>query len=419
MKDMMRKKNMKKKRNTRFFTLAAMGLAAFGLVATPAVAQDDYDWYTDNDDFNDWVDEDLDDVEWERDAGYHEEEWWDPSDWFDMDTGVEYENDDWFSSDYDYDYDEDFESSDLDAYPIYRGYEADRDRDSRINRSDSVRDSRIDRSDRVNDQVDYGWHRDAAGSWDYGYHYDNLGDYDEFDYDSNFNGVSDRDSNRGARGDANYAWDRSLRGKVVGLKKIAGAADGQPDRIVLKLKTDNGQSRTVALGDLGYVTENMPKLRTGDEIVVGGRYVNVNGKRMLRADGMRSPNGDFDIPDYEWRRTIRGELVGMKQVRMRDGGTAALVAVIKDEQGDRANVLLGSTDDLERMGDAIRPGAQIHVNGYKRIMDNDESTFVVQDVRVLSHAQSRSWDDDRNRQERDQRQQASDRDNDDRSRSRR
>ncbi len=48
----------------------------------------------------------ADDYEWDPTYGYHEEEWYDPSDWFDADTGVEYEDyeDNYYGNYYDDDY---------------------------------------------------------------------------------------------------------------------------------------------------------------------------------------------------------------------------------------------------------------------------------------------------------------------------
>jgi hypothetical protein len=50
--------------------------------------------------------QDWDDYEWDPTWGMHEEEWYDPSDWFDTDEGVEYEDYGWLGTDdYAYDYD--------------------------------------------------------------------------------------------------------------------------------------------------------------------------------------------------------------------------------------------------------------------------------------------------------------------------
>lgn len=53
------------------------------------------------------------DYEYESGEGVHKEEWYDPSDWFDSDASIDYENDWWdytynYPSDYSYDYDYDY-----------------------------------------------------------------------------------------------------------------------------------------------------------------------------------------------------------------------------------------------------------------------------------------------------------------------
>lgn len=43
---------------------------------------------------------DWGDYEYESDEGLHEEEWYDPSDWFDSDEGVDFEDDDWYDTEW-------------------------------------------------------------------------------------------------------------------------------------------------------------------------------------------------------------------------------------------------------------------------------------------------------------------------------
>jgi hypothetical protein len=63
----------------------------------------DDDWYYDYYDY-DFGEEGLSEWEYEPDEGYHREEWYDPSDWFDTGVGVSYEDMDDAYDDYDYDY---------------------------------------------------------------------------------------------------------------------------------------------------------------------------------------------------------------------------------------------------------------------------------------------------------------------------
>lgn len=59
--------------------------------------------------------------EYEADEGIHQEEWYDPGDWFDTDDAVDYETD-WYDYTYNYPYDYDY---DYDYYDYGRGYYGD------------------------------------------------------------------------------------------------------------------------------------------------------------------------------------------------------------------------------------------------------------------------------------------------------
>ncbi len=85
--------------------LAACGLS-LGLAGTPAAVQAQYS-------------DDEESMEWDNDEGYHEEEWYDPSDWFDDDfDGIE-------GADTDFEYDTVYSYDDED-YDSNWWYEADR-----------------------------------------------------------------------------------------------------------------------------------------------------------------------------------------------------------------------------------------------------------------------------------------------------
>lgn len=63
-----------------------------------------------------------------------------------------------------------------------------------------------------------------------------------------------------------------MTGRVEGLHRIRGAASA-PRSVCLKLKTEDGESRTLHLGDVAYVNRYLPKLKKGDEVVIGGKMV--------------------------------------------------------------------------------------------------------------------------------------------------
>ncbi len=270
--------------------------------------------------------------EWEAGEGYHEEEWYDPSDWFDDDSSVDYEDDSWgYYDDYGYDYD------------------------------------------------DYG----------YGYGYD----YDNYDYDLDYNNWAWDD-----RDDVDYEADVQAKGQIESLKRIQGA-EGAPRSVRLTLRTDDGEQRTLHLGDVGYVERYLPEIKKGDRIVIGGQNVQVNGRRMFKGKEIRTPDGSYMIPDYEYNRRIEGRLTGLKKVRLREGNVEAVVAKVKPWQGKTINVLLGPVEDLRAEGRSIRPGSRVRVEGYRREVDG-ESTFVVQDVKSLEQQQD---DSDNQRRQQSQR----------------
>jgi hypothetical protein len=86
---------------TKFWHLSAVlsAFAAVALMVTPMSAAGQQGM--------------QDQYEYEYDQGLHEEEWYDPSDWFSTKQDIDYEQD-WYENTYQY-YDEDFE-------PGYRGY---------------------------------------------------------------------------------------------------------------------------------------------------------------------------------------------------------------------------------------------------------------------------------------------------------
>jgi len=334
----------------RFSTLSC--LAATLAVATPAATQEyyEYDYWEGETELNQPlrgqeteyengdVEIESEAYEWESDQGYHEEEWYDPSDWFDADYGVDYE------TDYGYGYD-------YDAYDTY-------DYDSGYNYG-------------YDDAYDY--------AYDYGYDYD----YPDYEY-----------------ADVDYTFDREVKGEVVSLRRLRGE-DGAPQSVRLELRTEGGQTRTLHLGDLAWVDRYLPRIEKGERVIVGGRHVNINGRRMFKAEELRSPSGSYLIPDYEYQKRIEGELVGLRRVELRDGEVQALVARVEPYEGKTMDILLGSRDALGGEGQQIGSGSRVRVKGYAREVGGD-STFVVQDIRSIDDREQQDGP-QRNRQARQQR----------------
>jgi hypothetical protein len=104
----------------RYTIALMMALLAFIAVPAPSTAQDYWEYAPwegewehhyptqgvevehENDDYYEdgEVNYDREQYEWEPGEGYHEQEWYDPSDWFSFGSDTDYESDNWFSGGY-------------------------------------------------------------------------------------------------------------------------------------------------------------------------------------------------------------------------------------------------------------------------------------------------------------------------------
>ncbi len=300
------------KRSCRLPRGRALGLAMIaggvaGLVAAPgAMAQSDH-------------------MEWEPGEGTHEEEWYDPTDWFDddfdgirgADTDNEYE---WESSDY-----REYESDTLayygdDVYDATWWYDA-----GSLLYSDGYYDGYIDASD----DDEYGYDIDVIGTdlasnYKDGYidgYYDAFYDRErgyELDWTYYLYTVpvdrdremaqkerrSDKDRSRGDRAeqagtdsmsdrqasrDAKLKESSRIRGELSKIERVrwGNRPEKMDGHLLLKLTMDDGRSCVV---DLGTKVER-GVLDTGDRVTIHGKRMSVDGKKIVDADRL-SVNGE-------------------------------------------------------------------------------------------------------------------------------
>ena len=313
--------------NLKSLKLASL-LAALGLALAPTAIAQEY--------------------EWEPDEGLHEEEWYDPSDWFNDDNQVSYEEwddayeDDWDTTYYDNGYGAyDGDYWDYDYEPYYT-------------------DDALD--------YDYGTYNRYGDPGGY------TSDWDTYDWDTN-------GQTNGAQANVpDYQFGKNLRGRVVGLESVR-SRQGRPQSVRLKIRTDDGQTRTIHLGDVAFVRENLQRLRQGETVEIRGDNVRVNGRQLFQAKQIASRGGQFDMPRYEFNRTIQGELIGIRRVATRNGDVESVVARVRTNDGRTMDVLLGSPQQLRRQGTVIRRGSRVDVDGYVRESDG-RRTFFVQSAQV-------------------------------------
>lgn len=382
--------------------------AAMLLWVAPATAQyyyDDYDYD------NTW-----DDYEYEPGEGVHEEEWYDPGDWFDGDYGgMDYEYDDWDNG-YGYGYDDNYY---YDGYygndGYYDGYYGN---DYGYNNDWYGNDFGYDYDPYYyDDSADYGY---GYNNYDYGYGNNDdwyEGDWWDYDTDYDYYYVPDNDRNQRSQQQAQrnqrqnrnrnstYARAALIQGKIVKLDKIDLFGN---KHVVAKLRRPDGKILNCDLGPVSQLRRL--DLQRGDQITLHAtpglmyatdvrsdkQHVTLNRRKMQMADwamkqqqnrgsrmrrgygmgseqsAMRNTRMNRNSQQSAMRNRnnqrfgLQGQIEDLSLVSI--GGDKYLVADIKDRSGRTQRAALGRQDrvrnfDLDR-GDNIsivgRPG---RVNG--------------------------------------------------------
>jgi hypothetical protein len=326
---------------------------------------------------------DYDAMEWEPGTGYHEEEWYDPGDWFDDDyyRGVDYEETGWGWMDGDAYYDDDYVYYD-DAY-LYDDdyadwdYYTDEDDTADYDYWDSRRDDDAPRR--------AGRDRGADRSY---YRYS----YDDQARDRAQRDRADRQRDRMDRqGDRQRMRTTQLRGELEAWqrKNIQGQRDAHT---LVRMTTENGRSAIVNLGpnvDLGRLN-----LEEDDRVAVRGVRGSIDGRPVLMAQQIRV--GDRTIRMNNWqpqqasqqrdrdrqdmRQTqLRGELEAWQRKNLEGQRDAHTLVRMRLENGRSAIVNLGPNVDLARLD--LEQGDRITVQGV-RGMINGRPVVMAQRVGV-------------------------------------
>lgn len=293
--------------------LALMLIAStpFGLSQT-AMAQDSYD---DDEGWFEWSDDEIDsgDYEYEAGEGWHEEEWYDPSDWFDDDY-----NDDYWS----YDNDDDWADDDMyvgdnptDYYEWTDGY--DQNWHGYSGYYDGYVDGYYD-DEFGSDYWDTTWVSPYRSSYTSGYYDGYYDSINEYNYDPTYyytNGKDDQNSasDRNRRGDEmrdrgdrmrdrSGNWNRSgmdgtskqrgmdthvvrRRGTVESLSS-ADVRDAPDGHNLMRIQLENGKT---ILADFG---PNMSRSRLpfseGDRVTICGERKTSGSKDYLKVHKVRS-----------------------------------------------------------------------------------------------------------------------------------
>jgi hypothetical protein len=178
----------------------------------------------------------------------------------------------------------------------------------------------------------------------------------------------------------NGQQQQTIRGNVTGLERIRGAY-GAPESVRLTLQTQDGRERTLHVGDLPFVRRALPRFQEGENVVIGGRTVNVDGRQMFKAEEIRSRDASYLIPEYAYNKRIQGTLEGVRRVATENGDVEGVVAKVRSRDGRTMNVLLGNAGDMAGQEHLLKKGTEVRVDGYER-RTGGETAFVVQNVSV-------------------------------------
>ncbi len=324
----------------------ALSAVAALFCAPAALAQDDAD--------TDW-----DDYEYETDEGLHEQEWYDPSDWFDTDNGIDYEYDyDPFYSDYDY-YDPYYYDPYYDSYGYYDDYY-----------DPYVYDPYYDPYYRYTSPT-------ADNTTWYGVYYG----WDDTDNNQRNRNQADRQNrnrtnqqmerNRQRQAQQRQAQQKRMQQQRMQQKRSGQRIQGElvktttvdvfgKQHVLAKVRKSDGKSCVIDLGPKGKVSQL--DLSQGDT-------VRIQGRRGMMAAGRIHANDESVTIDRKWagdRQSRRAHqtqgTIESLRTRTRDG-EKQLIAYLEQRNGSLQRVNLGSKQHLQERGLDLEEGDRIQVRG--------------------------------------------------------
>jgi len=230
--------------------------------------------------------------EYETGEGFHSEDWWDPTDWFDDEPEWQYT---------DYDYETDFENDQTGDWAFW---------------NEEFWEDSFDYDYKGYANYDFGTHyewNDQTNSWerDYG-PYRTAYDYDPASYaiiyssvDTNRNRQNQNPSDRAnqfnsqKRGDRNTqvgeVKQKTLRGTIDGFRHMELGPQGS-DRstfTVAKVKLQDGKNVVVNLGEKQRL--NQLDLQTGDRVTMLGALGKIDGEPVYVANKLRYNGRTLDV----------------------------------------------------------------------------------------------------------------------------
>lgn len=295
-------------------------------------------------------------------AGYSEEEWYDPSDWFDGDN-IESSNKDWSDND---GWSDSADDADSNAY----------DNDGTNRASNQAR--RNQGQNRSGNQTARNQQQDR----------------------------SDRNQQANRKNQDSSMKKASLTGEVDGFKKISlkDSQGKRDEQTFVRVRLDNDDSRVVSLGSRLILSDL--DLQTGDRISVSGRNASIDNRKILVASSIEVDDKVFNIrkgnrPETEQNRSnSKHKRMDSKHSRSDGGQSVSINGTVKQssktslsddmreenllvrlelENGKSCVVDLGQNTELSDLD--IEKDSEIRVQGKKTKVDG-KSLIVARKISV-------------------------------------
>jgi hypothetical protein len=306
--------------------------------------------------------EGLSEYEYEPYEGLHEEEWYDPSDWFTYEGyGVNYE-DNWYYDDYNY--------GDPYLYDDYYGYDDTYYGDDYYWDEDETWAYDADPyayDDFGDDELD--------GDWDHGWHYDYMTDAYAQDRERQRQEQRTQADRRDRRDRQRHDRQRQARdtrqrdqrsgpvfwrteAKVQDFRSIDVEGEDESHRIA-KLQLRNGDTISADLGTRDQLRDI--RLQKGDRIRIVGSEGRMNDKKMLiaHAVGKHGQWTQIDRPKQKLVKSFKGTIRGTQTTSFEGFDQDHVVALVKLDRGPTLEVDLGPKEKVRNLDINMNRGTEI------------------------------------------------------------
>lgn len=339
------------------------------------------------------------DYEWEAGEGYHEEEWYDPTDWFNEDNQISYEYDyPYYNDSYWGDTTLDYNTWDYDNYdsrttagdrdmnnttyvwdPVGYGwiyYDA-RNSQNRSNRQASNQRDRMNQQDQRNqrNQQDGSAQRDRQDSGQ-------NAQQDRQEWRESMNRNSKSQQSEGQQSESRQQT-KSVSGTVEGFREIdLRRRGGTPEsHTFVKLNMENRGSVIVNLGPKKDLQDL--DLQRGDQVRIQGKQIRVNDRPVIKAESMMVDGETIRFQQGKSAAQISGTVEQVRRAKVE--GRDHLIARLQMQ--NNRDVLVDLGPDAQLTDFDISEGDEVSIRGRRSTIDG-RSVLIANRLSVNGESQN-------------------------------